>query len=1001
MNKPLPIYLRAHTVALKNKKSNERKFTREKQPKWPDYVLIIDCETTTDVSQTLTFGVARFCELRPKRKYQCTQEIIFYADDLPERNPAGVQILLEYARDHEPETIDGDDEMKVVSRSEFIEEYFWWTLLHTEGMVVCFNAPFDLSRLAIDCREARKKDEGWSLVMSLDTDPDTGLVRENPFRPRVKIIPINSKSAIIKLTGVGIKSKNSGERLKPYTPGRFLDLKTLGWGIRNKPFSLNSACRHFGVEGKSDHEPTGIISFEEIDYCRQDVRATNALLDAMRADFDLHSIDLKPDEVVSPASIAKAYLRKMGIMSPSQKFKIPDWVNGIAMQSYYGGQSECRIRHAEMPIVLTDLMSEYSTANVLLGLWKMLTAEHLRVDEATAEIEAMLATFSPENIFNKEYWPQLCFFALVQPSGDIFPARTTYNGHNTNIGVNPITSDKPIWYAGPDIIASTLRTGRVPKILRAIRVLPEGQQKRMKSVRLRGKVEIDPTKQDLFQSVIEARGAVKNDKKLSKEEQNAHAYFLKILGSSGSYGLFVQVNPKAACKGERQPLNVFSGDAQFQTTSEVREKPGPWYFPIFGSLITAAGRLMLALIEYSINKRGGSYLFCDTDSMAIVASENGGLIACPGGNFQLADGRAAVKALRFKEVREIQAEIDTINPYDRNLVKDAILKIEDVNFKDGVQRQIFGNSTAAKRYVLYSKTGETIGIVSAKAHGLGFLYPPKPGFNEDVDAPDWVVEGWTWILAKLRGEDPERPTWFDLPAMMRCTITTREVLKALQASQAKIPYPNRAGKPFNFVMLPLLDDVDGYPADVVDRVRFTLITPFESDPSRWFDATYLNVHDPNLGKANATKYRLGRSGSRLASEAVPKTCGDFIERYPWQRESKSNGPDGNPSGPRTQGLLTRIPVVVRNFGYIGKETDRRWEQGEDISLLDGKVIEYRPNETEKLAIDEELAHEIRRVSIRKLAKAAGVSENTIKAARRGKRIQKRLIIRLKEGSTQL
>jgi hypothetical protein len=69
-----------------------------------------------------------------------------------------------------------------------------------------------------------------------------------------------------------------------------------------------------------------------------------------------------------------------------------------------------------------------------------------------------------------------------------------------------------------------------------------------------------------------------------------------------------------------------------------------------------------------------------------------------------------------------------------------------------------------------------------------------------------------------------------------------------------------------------------------------------------------------------------------------------------------------------------MPVVVRNFGYIGKETDRRWEQGADISLLDGKVTEYRPNETEKLVANSELAHEVRKVSIRTLAKAAGVTE---------------------------
>jgi hypothetical protein len=57
-------------------------------------------------------------------------------------------------------------------------------------------------------------------------------------------------------------------------------------------------------------------------------------------------------------------------------------------------------------------------------------------------------------------------------------------------------------------------------------------------------------------------------------------------------------------------------------------------------------------------------------------------------------------------------------------------------------------------------------------------------------------------------------------------------------------------------------------------------------------------------------------------------------------------------------------------GYIGKETDRRWEQGDDISIVDSEVIEYTPNETARLVADIELLDEARRFSIRALAKAA-------------------------------
>jgi hypothetical protein len=152
----------------------------------------------------------------------------------------------------------------------------------------------------------------------------------------------------------------------------------------------------------------------------------------------------------------------------------------------------------------------------------------------------------------------------------------------------------------------------------------------------------------------------------------------------------------------------------------------------------------------------------------------------------------------------------------------------------------------------------------------------------------------------------------------------------------------------------------------------------------------VNIHDPNIGRGNAAKYRLGRPDRRLPSEALPKTYGDFVARYRWHAEAKSLAPDGARCTAHTCGLLRRMPVFATGFGCIGKETDRRWEHGEDISLLKSKVTVYRPNETAKLATDYELQDDIRRVSIRVLARAAGVTENSVKAARRGDRLKKQL-----------
>jgi len=43
---------------------------------------------------------------------------------------------------------------------------------------------------------------------------------------------------------------------------------------------------------------------------------------------------------------------------------------------------------------------------------------------------------------------------------------------------------------------------------------------------------------------------------------------------------------------------------------------------------------MLALLEHAITQMDGTYAMEDTDSMAIVSTEKGGMIQCTAGNVQ-------------------------------------------------------------------------------------------------------------------------------------------------------------------------------------------------------------------------------------------------------------------------------------------------------------------------------------------------------------------------------
>lgn len=535
-------------------------------------------------------------------------------------------------------------------------------------------------------------------------------------------------------------------------------------------------------------------------------------------------------------------------------------------------------------------------------------------------------------------------------------------------------------------------------MLRAIRVVAVGQQAGLQPVSLRGAIDIDPSAEDFFKRVVEARALVKIDSRLSAAERDALRLFLKILANSGSYGLFVEVNPERVAndpktgKPKRAKVRVWAGDSSFETTSEFVERPGPWYCPVMASLITAGGRLLLGTIERLVTDVGGSYLMCDTDSMAIIGSERGGLVPCSGGLHHLPDGREAVKAFSWAEIRRIVERFDSLNPYDRRIVHEPLLKIEDVNFDSaGNQRELSGYAIAAKRYALFIRTPDGgIELAKASGHGLGYLYRPKKEFNKKLKEHVWVVEAWEWIIRRALGLPCTEPSWFALPAMMRIAVTTPEVMKALQARQNGRQYPARV-KPFNFVLSPLIDP-DGECPVGTTRDEFTLIAPFTPDASCWFDLEFVNLYEED-GKT----YRLARPGYRLPTEAEAKTYGDIVSQYRWHAEAKSLAPDGGPCLAESAGLLGRVPVLAaQEFRSIGKETDRRWEREDDMSLLNPRLVEYRPQESARLVVDPAVGHHARKHSIRALAKAAQISEKTVKSLRRGGRIRKSTAVRLRE-----
>src|SRR5205823_3402860 len=81
------------------------------------------------------------------------------------------------------------------------------------------------------------------------------------------------------------------------------------------------------------------------------------------AEADQHPSDTPITRLLSPASVAKACFRKMGVPpSRAALAAVPMEFPGFAMAAYYGGRTECRIRHSPVPATLLDFSSQYPAA---------------------------------------------------------------------------------------------------------------------------------------------------------------------------------------------------------------------------------------------------------------------------------------------------------------------------------------------------------------------------------------------------------------------------------------------------------------------------------------------------------------------------------------------------------------------------------------------------------------------------------------------------------------
>ncbi|MBN2113691.1 MAG: hypothetical protein JW785_06140 [Acidimicrobiia bacterium] len=877
-----------------------------------EWSVCFDCETTADAAQRLRFGAYQV-----RRGDLLAESGLFYT-------PGGITdteliLLRTYTEQHG---------LRLLTTAEFVERVLLRYCYDLRGLLVGFNLPFDISRIALahykTRSRVRKMRGGFSFPLSADDR-----------RPVVQVRRVGARAAFIRFADPGgrppeRRNREAGGQTAPFD-GYVVDVQTLAAALLSHKGGLGPLADLLGTEHrKGDFEDfDSPITPEMLDYGLGDVQVTWECFQALRDRYATYRLTQTPYwRVLSEASVGKAHLKEMGLRPwRATQADFPDWLLAIVMETYYGGRAECRIRLTPLPGVLVDFASQYPTVFALQELWEFQIAQRIEwAEEDPAIAQAILSEVTPERVLDLGFWPHLHRLVLIEPDSDRLPTRARFGrsiGRPApwNVAVCTRVGGPAQWWTLADAAASTLETDRPPKVLRSIRFTAGPPQAALRPLDIAGdpNYRVNPYTDNGVRRLVELRAHFKTlrDQARNAGDEAAYRRFdaiqqgLKIAANAVAYGIGIELNSQDHAKKVGVTIHHPDGSALHQRLPRS-ENPGTWFHPIIATQVAAGGRLLLATAMRLVHQAGGDYMFCDTDSLNIGATREGGTLPCPG-----APG-GQITLLSWQQVQEITRQFETLNPYNPELIPGSILRIEDIN-RDratGAQRPVHCLSVAAKRYALYEGPDGRPRIVGKAGerkrceHGLGHLLPPTGRKGKD-----WITPWWEHLIALELGIDDPEPEWFGLAAIGRLTLASHHEADTFTAYNHTRPYQEQV-RPFGFLNIAHPDPIE---VALPDGPR-CLIAPYDRDPRRrmgrawWFDR-----HRPDR---QPRTIRTGHPEEQIDGEIAVQSYRDYFHTYRRHPEAKTAAPDGNPCRPRTRGLLQPRSIHASEIVRVGKEANR-------------------------------------------------------------------------------
>ena len=956
---PMLIAVRGYAVPVREEiEVTETRKSVRKRRKLPGpsrEALIFDCETKSDHTQSLRFGTYQ-C----RKSGELVESGIFYETDNPKSlSIRDMAVLRLYAQKHK---------LVLRTRQSFVEEIFYKYAYAYGALIIGFNLPFDLSRLATAIGTAHARDMRGGFTFRLSNIS---------YHPNMVVKHLNAKASFMRLAATGQLDSRSERKKgikKQYRTGFFQDVKTLAAALLGKGHTLASLADTLETphrKSKADSHG-GPLTPDYVAYAVNDTQVTWECYERLAAMYDAHGLkQTPPHRIYSEASLGKAYLNEMGIL-PLRKVQpdVPPVLFGQIMGTFYGGRSEVRIRRQTTRVLYCDFRSMYPTVCTLMGLWRFVIAQGFDWSDWTDDARHLLEAVSLTDLQKQSFRKSLTVLVQIEPEDDVLPVRTAYDGKSRTIGLNHLGAEFSMWFTLADCIAAKLFTGRAPKIVRAVKFTPRAVQENLKPIALAGdkSLIIDPRKTDLFRELIVLRGKVQDALKVETDPSkkallSAQQMMLKLVANSISYGIYAEQN--AQSYDRPRTIDLFGLEDRFRNGSKSIEEPGTHFHPLIATLITGAARLMLATAECVAESRGIGWAFCDTDSLALARP----------------DGMDDKQFL--SRCASVTQWFDKLNPYGDGK---PLFKTEEQNFalKDGkttdAHQPLFALAISAKRYALFNLNEDGRPVIrKALAHGLGHLMEPysekdapksiplPPDGLAGLEVKRWQHDLWYQIImAFLEGHPnrivlPRHRVW-DQPARSRYGATTSTLLNWFRRFNEGKPLSEQV-KSFNF-MSAFSTSKAGFAQAVADG---------EVDEDLMGDGLPAVVAPYNDDPGKAVKNCFDRRTGKPIPASILKTYREAVADYSWHPEAKFENGESFDAG-----ITRRRHIHAVALEYIGKEANRLEEQFY-LGEIPDAVINYGVSEAGRERIVQMLRLAARKFGQSTLANKAGITRQELAA----------------------